>query len=144
MQRGLRKIHPMPEPAPNPPVYRGGCHCGRIAYEVIGPIERATQCNCSICAKKAYIHWIVERGRFRLLTPWENLATYTFNTHTAKHHFCPRCGVAPFYIARSDPGKIDVNLRCVDGVDLAGLALDRFDGRDWEAAQKASLERRSR
>ena len=130
--------------APKPPIYRGGCHCGLVAYEVIGPIERAEQCNCSICVKKAYVHWIVERDRFRLLTPWENLATYTFNTHTAKHHFCPRCGVASFYIARSDPDKIDVNLRCVDNVDLAALELDHFDGRNWEAAQKARVERRLR
>ncbi|HXZ88147.1 MAG TPA: GFA family protein [Candidatus Binataceae bacterium] len=117
--------------------YRGGCHCGRVAYEVDGPIERVSECNCSICSKKAYLHWIVPRDRFRLLTPWEDLATYTFNTHTAKHHFCPRCGVASFYIARSDPDKIDVNLRCVDGVDLAVFPTAHFDGRNWEAAQAA-------
>jgi hypothetical protein len=118
-------------------VYRGGCHCGRVAYEVTGAPSRIAECNCSICAKKAYLHWIIERERFRLLTPWEDLATYTFNTHTAKHHFCPRCGVASFYIARSDPDKIDVNARCVDGLDLTQIKREHFDGRNWEAAQAA-------
>jgi hypothetical protein len=113
---------------------RGGCHCGRVAYEVEGQPERVSQCNCSICAKKGYLHWIVARDKFRLLTSWEDLATYTFNTHTAKHHFCPRCGVASFYIARSDPDKIDVNAPCVEGLDLATLAIESFDGRNWEAA----------
>lgn len=108
-----------------------------MAYEVDGPIEQVSECNCSICSKKAYLHWIVPRDRFRLLTPWGDLATYTFNTQTAKHHFCPRCGVASFYIARSDPDKIDVNLRCVAGVDLAAFPPARFDGRNWEAAQAA-------
>jgi hypothetical protein len=117
--------------------YRGGCHCRGVAYEVDGPIERVSECNCSICTQKSYLHWIVARERFRLLTPWEGLATYTFNTHTAKHHFCPRCGVAPFYIARSDPDKIDVNLRCVEGIDLRAIRPVRFDGRNWEAAQAA-------
>jgi hypothetical protein len=115
-------------------VYCGGCHCGQIRYEVTGPIGEVAECNCSICTKKAYLHWIVPRDRFRLLTPWEALVTYTFNTHTAKHHFCPRCGVASFYVARSDPDKIDVNLRCVEGIDLSTIAIERFDGRNWEAA----------
>ena len=49
--------------------YRGGCHCGKVAFEVDGDLTAAGQCNCSICTKKAYLHWIVERDRFRLLTP---------------------------------------------------------------------------
>jgi hypothetical protein len=117
------------------PIYRGGCHCGRVVYEIAGPMDgRVSDCNCSICTKKAYLHWIIPRERFRLLTPWEHLATYTFNTHIAKHHFCPKCGVASFYIARSDPDKIDVNLRCVEGVDLTSLEIQHFDGRNWERA----------
>ena len=119
----------------------GGCHCGRVAFEVEGPPERITQCNCSICTKKGYLHWIAAREKFRLLTPWENLATYTFNTHTAKHHFCPRCGVASFYIARSDPDKIDVNARCVEGLELSSIPFETFDGRNWEAAQAAFTAR---
>ncbi|MGH7934368.1 MAG: GFA family protein [Candidatus Binataceae bacterium] len=122
--------------------YRGGCHCGKVRFEADGEIERVSRCNCSICTRKAYVHWIIPRERFRLLTPWEELATYTFNTHTARHHFCPRCGVASFYIARSAPDKIDVNLRCVEGVDLGKLMITSFDGRNWEAAQAAS-ERQS-
>jgi hypothetical protein len=113
---------------------RGGCHCGRVAYAVKGRPERLAQCNCSICSKKGYLHWIVPRDQFRLLTPWEDLSTYTFNTHTAKHHFCPRCGVASFYIARSDPDKIDVNARCVEGLDPAAITIETFDGRNWEAS----------
>jgi hypothetical protein len=118
-------------------IYRGGCHCGRVAYEVEGPIERASECNCSICMMKGYIHWIVPRERFRLLTRWEDLATYSFNTGAARHHFCPACGIASFYIPRSDPDKIDINLRCVANVDVDSLTLTRFDGRNWETAIKA-------
>ncbi len=80
------------------------------------------------------MHWIVPRESFRLQTPMENVSTYTFNTGIAKHHFCPNCGVAAFYIPRSDPDKIDVNARCLDGVDPAALKVERFDGRNWEAA----------
>jgi hypothetical protein len=117
-------------------VYRGGCHCGRVAYEVSGPIEQISQCNCSICAKKGYLHWIVSRERFRLLTPPAQLATYTFNTGVAKHSFCPVCGVASFYVPRSDPDRIDVNVRCLEGLELTGLKVVLFDGQNWEESMR--------
>ena len=123
--------------------YRGGCHCGRIGFEVEGQLDEVSECNCSICTKKAYLHWIVAPDCFRLLTPRANLATYTFNTHTAKHYFCPVCGVAPFYIPRSDPDKIDVNARCLEGVQLDQLQLRRFDGQNWERAQAEGLRPKS-
>ena len=127
-----------------PKTYRGGCHCGGVAYEVTGVIEDVSECNCSICTKKAYVHWIVPRQSFRMLTPAGNLATYRFNTGAAKHHFCPTCGVASFYIARSDPDKIDVNVRCLEGVELSKLKLRKFDGRNWESALEKRGQSRKR
>lgn len=122
--------------------YRGGCHCGRIAFRVNAEIEGVEICNCSICHMKGYVHWYVSRDRFELLTPEDHYSTYRFNTRIARHHFCPICGVAPFYIPRSDPDKIDVNLRCVEGVDLAGIPVTTFDGRHWEEAHRSRRGRR--
>jgi hypothetical protein len=113
---------------------RGGCHCGRIAYRVRGRPDQLVICNCTICTMKAYLHWIVPRADFTLETPEADLSTYRFNTGQARHHFCPVCGVAPFYIARSDPDQIDVNARCLQGIDLAALPIQTFDGQHWEAA----------
>jgi hypothetical protein len=107
-----------------------------VAFEASGTIEDLEECNCSICTKKGYVHWFVSRESFRLLTPADALATYRFNTGVAQHHFCPTCGVASFYVPRSDPDKIDVNVRCLEGVDLAKFRLKQFDGRNWEAALK--------
>ena len=114
--------------------YRGGCHCGRVTFEVSGVLDEISECNCSICTKKGYLHWIVPQESFRLLTGEDSLRTYSFNTGVAKHHFCSTCGVAPFYIPRSDPEKIDVNARCLEGVDLATVGRRHFDGRNWEAS----------
>jgi len=123
-----------------PKTYRGGCHCGRVSFEAFGTIEDVARCNCSICMKKGYLHWIIPREAFRLLTSTEDLATYRFNTGVAQHHFCPTCGVASFYVPRSDPDKIDVNVRCLEDVDPGRVRLRTFDGRNWEAA----FEERSR
>ncbi|HYB12663.1 MAG TPA: GFA family protein [Myxococcota bacterium] len=117
-------------------VHRGGCHCGRVAYEVRGALERISQCNCSICTKKGYLHWIVSRECFKLLTPESQLATYTFNTCVAKHYFCRTCGIASFYVPRSDPDRIDVNVRCLEGVDATTLKVVLFDGRNWEESMR--------
>jgi len=111
----------------------GGCHCGAVRFRVRGRPDHLVVCNCSICSKKGYLHWFVSRDDFELLTAEDAVATYTFGTHTAKHHFCKTCGIAPFYIARSHPDGIDVNARCCDGLDLDALPVETFEGQDWEA-----------
>ncbi|TMA81671.1 MAG: hypothetical protein E6J72_04915 [Deltaproteobacteria bacterium] len=85
-----------------------------------------------MCAKKGYLHVIVTLEQFELLSGENDLATYEFNTRVAKHHFCLHCGIHSFYVPRSDPDKIDVNVRCLDGVDVDTLHVTRFDGRHWE------------
>lgn len=129
----------MSEPKPNhsseAPPYRGSCHCGSVSIAVFAPLpDRIYECNCSICTKKAYLHWFVPKGRVRIEAAADALATYTFNTGRAKHHFCTHCGAAPFYVARSHPDEIDVNVRCVEGVQLDRLEIVPFDGRNWEEA----------
>jgi hypothetical protein len=116
------------------PTYGGGCHCGRVRFRVTADLDRVTDCNCSMCTKKGILHLIVPREAFELLSGADDLATYTFNTGVAKHHFCRHCGIHSFYVPRSDPDKIDVNARCLDGVDPRALATEPFDGRDWEGA----------
>lgn len=114
--------------------YEGGCHCGRVRFRVTGDLARVTECNCSMCSKKGFLHLIVAPDAFELISGKDALTTYRFNTGTARHTFCATCGIHPFYVPRSDPDKIDVNVRCLDGVDLAVLKPHRFDGRNWEHA----------
>jgi hypothetical protein len=114
--------------------FEGGCHCGRVRFRVTGDLALVSACNCSMCTKKGFLHLIVSPEAFELLSGKDDLVTYEFNTRTAKHLFCRFCGIHAFYIPRSDPDKIDVNARCLDGVDPATLAPKPFDGRNWEVA----------
>jgi hypothetical protein len=116
------------------PKYRGGCHCGAVQYEVEGEIADLDVCNCSICAKTAYIHWHVSPESFRLLTPEKAIETYEFGTRTAKHWFCRVCGISSFRRSRSSPESIDVNVRCLQGVDAERFEARLFDGQNWERA----------
>jgi hypothetical protein len=112
--------------------YQGGCHCGRVRFEVTADLARISDCNCSMCAKKGFLHLIVAPEQFRVLSGEGDLTTYRFNTGVARHTFCRHCGIHPFYVPRSDPDKIDVNARCLDGVDVRALEVVPFDGRNWE------------
>jgi len=113
---------------------QGGCHCGRVRFKVTADLDKVTVCNCSICSKKGFLHLIVPPEQFELVSGKDDLATYQFNTRVAKHMFCKTCGIHPFYVPRSDPDKIDVNARCIDDIDLDGLAVNFFDGKNWEQA----------
>lgn len=121
--------------------YDGGCHCGRVRFRVTVDLKRVSECNCSICRKKGYLHAIVSPAAFELVSGEDDLETYRFNTGIAKHHFCRHCGVQSFYVPRSDPDKIDVNVRCLEGVDLRTLRVIQFDGQHWEEAMARGDER---
>ena len=117
----------------------GGCHCGRVRFRVTADLDRVTNCNCSICTKKGFLHLIVARDQFELISGKDDLTTYRFNTGVAQHMFCKYCGVHPFYVPRSDPDKIDVNVRCLDAIDLTAISIGEFDGRNWETAMQQKV-----
>jgi hypothetical protein len=110
-----------------------------VRFVVYGDLSTVALCNCSICAKKGIIHLIVPAADFELVSGREDLATYEFNTKVAKHQFCRTCGIHPFYVPRSDPDKIDVNVRCLDGVDPEALRPSTFDGKNWEQANERKV-----
>lgn len=112
-------------------IYKGSCHCGKVAFEVEGELRGVMDCNCSICIRKGALLWFVPRDRLRLLTPREALKTYTFNKHVVQHHFCPECGIHPFGEGAMPDGTpmAAINVRCLEGVDPASLKVQHFDGR---------------
>ncbi len=112
----------------------GGCYCGRVHFRVTADLSRVTECNCSIWAKKSFLHLIVAPEQFELISGADTLTTYRFNTGTARNTFCSNCGIYAFYVSRSDPDKIDVNARCLYGVDSAALTVHLFDGQNWGSA----------
>ena len=113
--------------------HTGGCHCGRVRFEVLAPARLdVSECNCSICSKTGFLHLIVPKERFRLLSGGDALATYTFNTGTARHLFCSTCGIKSFYVPRSHPDGYSVNARCLDEGTVQRLNVRQIDGRNWE------------
>ncbi len=119
-------------------IHRGSCHCGRVRFEVDAPARiEALDCNCSICRMTGFLHLIVPASRFRLLAGAEVLSEYVFNTGIAKHRFCRVCGIKAFYIPRSHPDGVDVNVRCLDRATIEAVEITPFDDHQREAATAA-------
>jgi hypothetical protein len=113
--------------------HRGGCHCGRVRFEVRAPAEiEVMDCNCSICSKAGYLHLTVSASQFHLLTGADALTDYRFNTGAARHLFCSTCGIKSFYVPRSHPNGFSVNARCLDEGTVTGMRVVACNGREWE------------
>lgn len=118
--------------------HAGGCHCGRVRFEVRAPAQlNVTDCNCSMCAKSGYLHLIVTADDFTLLQGADHLTEYTFNTGAAKHLFCKVCGIKSFYVPRSHPDGFSINAHCLDAGTVAGMTIKPFNGQDWEQSLAA-------
>lgn len=112
-------------------LYQASCHCGRVAFEVEGQVDAAVACNCSICSRKGSMLWFVARDKLQLKTPEEAASSYEFNKHVIKHRFCPTCGMHPYGEGVDPKGNriAAINLRCVEGIDLAAIPVHHYDGR---------------
>jgi hypothetical protein len=115
----------------NAMTYTGGCHCGRVRYEVTTDPGQAVACNCSNCAKHGLWLTFVKPEHFKLQSGLDQLADYQFNKHVIHHVFCRHCGVQSFARGKAPDGRdmFAINVRCLDGVDVATLTPKPFDGR---------------
>jgi len=111
--------------------YRGSCHCGQVAFEVEGEIQGVISCNCSMCLRKGSLLWFVPRESLTLLTNEDAASVYKFNKHLISHRFCANCGIHPYSDGTDPQGRAmaAVNVRCLEDIDLASIAVTPFDGR---------------
>jgi hypothetical protein len=116
---------------PDATTYQGGCHCGRVRYQVTTDLGRVISCNCSICSKKAHLLTFVEGGAFALLQGEDSLTDYQFNKHVIHHTFCKTCGIQSFARGTTREGKamVSINVRCLDDLDLSTVAVTAVDGK---------------
>ena len=120
----------------------GGCHCGGVKFRVGLRPRQVLECNCSICSMTGYLHFIVPRKCFEVIEGGSQLTSYRFGSGKAEHLFCRVCGVKSFYVPRSHPDGVSVNLRCLRGIDPERVPRIPFDGRDWEKAKEELNERK--
>jgi len=119
---------------PETKTYAGGCHCGRVRYEVATDLATVMECNCnwSHCSKRGMLLTFVTPDKFTALAGGDGLKDYQFNKKMIHHLLCPDCGIESFARGRAPDGKemVAINVRCLEGVDVKSLPLTPIDGRN--------------
>jgi hypothetical protein len=110
----------------------GGCHCGRVRFQVATDLGMVMECNCSHCSKRGLLLTFVTPDQFSIASGGDELEEYRFNKQLIQHLMCPDCGIESFARGNSPDGKemVAINVRCLDGVDVNALNLTPFNGRD--------------
>jgi hypothetical protein len=111
--------------------HSGGCHCGKVRYEMTADVAKVVSCNCSICKKSGSLLTFIPATQFELKSGEQDLIDYQFNKHAIHHMVCPDCGIKSFARATGPDGapSVAVNVRCLDDIDLKALTIIEFDGR---------------
>jgi hypothetical protein len=96
----------------------GQCHCGAVRFRVklTDGFNTIRRCTCSYCRMRGAIAVSADIGGVVFVSGEENLSSYRFNTGSAQHFFCSKCGIYTHHQRRSNPQQFGVNVACLDGV----------------------------
>src|SRR5688572_11007389 len=113
--------------------YTGGCHCGKVRYEVTTALGSVLSCNCSMCGRKGTLLAFVGEDAFKLLSGADATTDYQFNKHNIHHLFCSTCGISSYGWGTGKNGQkmYSINARCLDDVDLSGIEETKVDGKSF-------------
>ena len=112
--------------------YQGGCHCGRVRFELQASIDHLVYCNCSICRIRGATWHGAKESELRIVAGEDELVLYQFGTGAAKHYFCRHCGIHTIARPRLDPSIWVVNALCIDDLDASTLPVHQFNGANWD------------
>ena len=109
----------------------GACHCGTVRFRVqlSDGLRSARRCTCSFCRMRGAVAVSADLDGLAILAGEAALNVYQFNTGTAKHYFCSKCGIYTHHQRRSNPREYGINAACLTGVSPFDFTeVPVFDG----------------
>lgn len=101
----------------NDSLFRGGCLCGAVRYEIAAPLAAGEYCHCSMCRKahgSAFsANIVVPTSALSVATGSELIAEYASSQDRLKC-FCARCGSHLFILRAGDAHSTVVTLGSLD------------------------------
>ncbi len=119
--------------------HKASCHCGAVKFELTLPngLDDPRRCNCSMCRKRGAIVASVMLDNLKITQGVDMLTLYQFNTMTAKHYFCSKCGIYTHHQRRSNPKQYGFNVACLEGINPYELGeVTIYDGINHPADKK--------
>jgi len=122
--------------------HAGGCHCGAVRFEVDVDLSQGVgQCNCTVCTMVGGTTSIVKPEAFQLLKGESETSFYEWGGKTGRRFFCKHCGVSCFakgFLKEVGGDYVSVFVNCFDGIELIGLPVRHWDGRNnnWESGPR--------
>ncbi|BCD96580.1 GFA family protein [Marinagarivorans cellulosilyticus] len=113
------------------PVHKATCHCGAIEMKLDLPegLIDVRRCDCSMCRRRGAIVASVPLTGIHIVKGAQHLTLYQFNTNTAKHYFCNKCGIYTHHQRRSNPTQYGFNIACLEGINpLKIQCIPTYDG----------------
>jgi hypothetical protein len=109
--------------------YDAACHCGAVQFQVTlkGGLASARRCTCSFCSMRGAVALTASLDGLQFIAGEDTLTLYQFNTRSARHYFCPKCGIYTHHKRRSNPNELGINAACLSGVspfDFAEVAVN--------------------
>ena len=97
---------------------KASCHCGTVRFTVklTDGLCTARRCNCSYCRMRGAVAVSAELDGITIEQGEDALSVYQFNTGTAKHFFCSKCGIYTFHQRRSTTTQYGINVACLEGI----------------------------
>lgn len=100
-------------------VYRSRCHCKGVELTLFlnATLDDPRRCDCSMCRRRGAIVASIPLADLNVVKGQELLSVYQFNTQSAKHYFCSKCGIYTHHQRRSNPHLFAFNVACLEGDD---------------------------
>jgi len=120
-------------------LHHASCHCGAVQFELSLPngLVDPRRCDCSMCRRRGAIVASVPLNAIKILKGKEILTLYQFNTKTAKHYFCSKCGIYTHHQRRSNPQQYGFNVACLEDINPLELEnIPTYDGVNHPTDQK--------
>lgn len=123
----------------------GACHCGTVRFHVRlkNGLHSARRCTCSYCRMRGAVAVSANISDITILQGEDALTLYQFNTNTAKHYFCSKCGIYTHHQRRSNPQEYGVNAACLEGIspfDFEELPVNDGTSHPSDRGKDASSE----
>lgn len=98
-------------------MYKGGCLCGAVRYEISGTIRNIVYCHCSRCRKaqgSAFAtNGIVRATDFTIVSGESELTGYEA-TPGQKKYFCRHCGSPIISRSTNKPDEVRVRIGTIE------------------------------